>query len=46
MYRNLLEYKSNSKTGIDHSEEGFDISEKSVKYYAKVKDDEYILIRW
>lgn len=25
---------------------GFDILEKSVKHYAKIKDDEYVLIRW
>ena len=27
-------------------ERGFIFSEKSVKHYAKVKDDEYVLIRW
>jgi len=25
---------------------GFNIREKSVKHYAKIKDDEYVLIRW
>ena len=28
------------------TEKGFDIREKSVKHYAKIKDDEYVLIRW
>jgi hypothetical protein len=28
------------------TEKGFDIQEKSVKHYAKIKDDEYVLIRW
>ncbi len=27
-------------------EKGFDIREKSVKHYSKVRDDEYVLIRW
>ena len=27
-------------------DEGFEIREKSVKHYAKIKDDEYVLIRW
>ena len=27
-------------------EKGFDIREKSVKHYAKVKDDEIVLIKW
>ena len=26
-------------------EKGFDIPEKSIKHYAKIKDDEYVLIR-
>ena len=27
-------------------DDGLKIREKSVKHYAKVKDDEYVLIRW
>ncbi len=27
-------------------EKGFDVPEKSIKHYAKIKDDEYVLIRW
>ena len=27
-------------------EEGFEIREKSVKHYIKVKDDEVVLVKW
>ena len=27
-------------------EKGFDIREKSVKHYSKVRDNEYVLVRW
>jgi len=43
----VSEHKNRICEMVEMAEEkGFDIPEKSIKHYAKGRDDEYVLIRW